>query len=222
MSKYEVVPESEAANRRQSPSGSADTQQLPGPSRARLMAVAAFIVAYAVLSQYSNEVPNARSLGAALSLTPILLIAAVLMWRWRQPLIGALVALSAGTVLYLVWPLFQKHYEWADLTQQVGSYGLVAVSFGRSLYGGRVPVCTQIASSLRGGLKPAEIAYTRRATLAWSVFYAILTASILALYFVVSLRVWSLFVNFVTFALIALMTLVDHAIRRRVLRLTQR
>ena len=114
------------------------------------------------------------------------------------------------------WPVFQKHYEWADLTQQVGAYALVAVSFGRSLYGGRVPVCTQIANSLRGVLDPAEIAYTRRATLAWTVFYAVLTASILALYFVAPLRVWSLFVNFATFALIGLMALVDHALRWRI------
>jgi uncharacterized membrane protein len=84
------------------------------------------------------------------------------------------------------------------------------------LTGGRVPVCTQIANGLRGALDPAEIAYTRRATLAWTVFYAVMTASILGLYFVVPLRVWSLFVNFATFGLIGLMALVDHALRRRV------
>jgi uncharacterized membrane protein len=221
LSEDEVVLKSGDANRPQRPMQSADTNQPPGPTRLQLIGVAAFIVAYAVLSQYSNEAPNARALGAALSLIPLLLIAAIVVWRWRQPLIGALVAVSAATLLYLFWPVFwpvfQKHYEWADLTQQVGAYGLVAVSFGRSLYGGRVPVCTQIANSLRGGLDPAEIAYTRRATLAWAVFYAALTASILALYFAVSLRVWSLFVNFAAFGLIAVMALVDHAIRRHVL-----
>jgi uncharacterized membrane protein len=217
LSKDEVVVESEVANHPQRSGRSAEANQLRGPSRLQLFAVGALIVAYAVLSQYSNEAPNARRLAAALSLTPILLIAAVLIWRWKRPLVGVMVALSAGAVLYLFWPAFIKHYEWADLTQQVAAYGLVAVSFGRSLYGGRVPICTQIANSLRGRLNPAEIVYTRRATLAWAVFYAVLTASILTLYFVAPLRVWSLFVNFATFALIILMTLVDHAIRRRVL-----
>ena len=220
MSKDEAVFKSDDANQPERPSGPADTNQRGGPSRLQLFALTALIVAYAVLSQYSSEAPDARGLGAVLSLMPIVLIVTIVVWRWRRSLIGALVAISAATLLYLFWPvfwpIFQKHYEWSDLTQQVGAYGLVAVSFGRSLYGGRVPVCTQIANSLRGVLDPAEIAYTRRATLAWTVFYAVLTASILALYFAVPLRVWSLFVNFATFALIGLMALVDHALRRRV------
>ncbi len=221
LSKDEAVFKSEDANQPERPSGPADANQPAGPSRLQLFAVAALIVAYAVLSQYSSEVSDARGLGAVLSLMPIVLIVAIVVWRWRRSLIGALVAISAATLLCLFWPgfwpVFQEHYEWSDLAQQVGAYGLVAVSFGRSLYGGRVPVCTQIANGLRGVLEPAEIAYTRRATLVWTVFYAILAASILALYFVVPLRVWSLFVNFATFALIALMALVDHTLRRRVL-----
>jgi uncharacterized membrane protein len=230
--KNEAVLKSEDTNRPERPRrfaeksqpervpASADADQPSGPSRLQVLAGTALIVAYAVLSQYSSESPRARGLGAVLSLIPILLIIAVVAWRWRRSVVGALVALSTALLLYLFWPVFwpafQKHYEWADLTQQVGAYGLVAVSFGRSLYGGRVPICTQIANSLRGVLAPAEIAYTRRATFAWAVFYAVLSALILALFFLAPLRVWSVFVNFATFGLIGLMALVDHFLRRRV------
>jgi uncharacterized membrane protein len=220
LSKDEAVFKSDDGNQPERPSRIADMSPPGGPSRFQLLGVTILIIAYALLSQYSSEAPHARGLGAVLSLMPIVLIVAIGAWRWRRSLIGALVAISAAALLYLFWPVFwpvfRKHYEWSDLAQQVGAYGLVAVSFGRSLYGGRVPLCTQIANGLRGVLDPAEIAYTRRATLVWTVFYAILAASILALYFVVPLRVWSLFVNFATFALIALMAFVDHALRRRI------
>lgn len=181
------------------------------------MVVAAFIITYAALSHYSNEAPNAKGLAAALSAAPLLLIGGFLLWRWAPPLVGAPVAAGVGTLVYFCWPAFEKHYDWADLMQQCGAYGLVAAAFARSLYGGRVPLCTEIAGRLHGELDTAEVAYTRGATLAWALFYGALAVAILALYFSVSLRVWSLFVNFATFGLIALMALVDHVIRRRVL-----
>jgi hypothetical protein len=61
------------------------------------------------------------------------------------------------------------------------------------------------------------IVYTLRATLAWAAFYVLTSATILILFFVASLRVWSLFVNFGVFGLMILMGVADHAIRRRVL-----
>jgi uncharacterized membrane protein len=175
-------------------SSSSEGEQPATPSRLQLTGMFAVVLAYALLSYYSNEASNARGLGAALSVAPILVIAGVLLWRWTAPLIGALIAIGAGTLLYICWPSIRGHYEWADL-----------------------PLCTQIAQRLHGVLEPAELAYLRGATLAWAVFYALLGAAIFVLYFAATLHVWSLFVNFATFALIALMAVVDHAIRRRFL-----
>jgi uncharacterized membrane protein len=182
-----------------------------------LIAVAVFIIAYAILSEYSNSTPNAKGLGAAQSLAPIVLIGLVLVLRWTRPLIALLVAVGIGASLYRFWPFLKQNYEWADLLQQCGAYGLVAASFGRSLLAGRTPMCTQLADKLHGPLSPVEIGYTRRATIAWTIFYALITAAILVLFFTASLHIWSLFVNFATFGLIGLMFLADHAIRRRVL-----
>jgi uncharacterized membrane protein len=74
-----------------------------------------------------------------------------------------------------------------------------------------------LAKQIHGALTPAEIAYMRRATAAWAVFYVLLTMAIFILFFAVSLRAWSFFVNFATFGLMMLMGIADHAIRRRVL-----
>jgi uncharacterized membrane protein len=195
----------------------ADPAAAPRPNRWVLAAVAALIIGYAALSHYSASSPDAKGLGAGLSVAPILLIGLILAWRWTKPLTALLIAAAACAVLYRYWPAIERNYEWGDLVQQCGAYALIAASFARSLFAGRVPICTQLAKAIHGALTPVEIAYTRRATVAWAVFYVLTAAAILILFFVVPLRVWSLFVNFGGFALMILMCLADHAIRRRVL-----
>ena len=187
------------------------------PHRLQLATVAALVMGYAALSHYSASSPNARGLGAALSIGPVILIGIILAWRWTQPLTALLITAALGAALHHYWPVVEANYEWADLAQQCGAYGLVALFFGRSLYGGRIPICTQWASQVHGALTPAEIAYTRHATEVWVIFYVLMAVAILILFFAESLRVWSFFVNFVTFGLMMLMGIADHAIRRRVL-----
>jgi uncharacterized membrane protein len=179
--------------------------------------IVVLIICYAVLSQYSNSVPDAKGLAAGLSVGPLLLIGAVLVWRWSHPLPASLIFALVGVLLFRYWPVLTKYYEWSDVVQQCGAYGLASVSFGRSLLGDRVPLCTQLMDKLHGPLAAAEIAYMHKATVAWTLFYALLAAAILALFFVAPLRLWSLFVNFGTFGLMGLMFMADHAIRHRVL-----
>lgn len=190
----------------------------PWGQRLKWVALATALAAYAALSHYSASSPDAKGLGAGLSVGPVLLVALVLVWRWTQPWIALLVGALAAALLYRYWPLIEREYQWADVAQQCGAYGLVAVSFGRSLTHGRVPLCAQLAQALEGAmLTPVEQRYLRRATVAWLLFYALLSVAILVLFFAQSLNVWSLFVNFGTFALILLMALGDHLIRQRVL-----
>ena len=199
------------------PSGPGNTASSPGSHRVQLTVVAALVVGYAALSHYSASSPDAKGLGAALSVAPVSLIGVLLAWRWTKPLTSLLITVSLCALLYHYWPAIERNYEWADLAQQCGAYGLIALGFVRSLFSGRIPLCTQLAIQVHGSLTPAEITYTRRATGAWGAFYVLMAVAILLLYFAVSLRVWSLFVNFATFGLMLLMGIADHAIRRRVL-----
>jgi uncharacterized membrane protein len=189
----------------------------PRPPRLVLAAIAVLVIGYSALSQYSVSSPSAKGLAAALSVAPVALIGLILVWRWTRLMTALLTAAALCALLYRYWPVIERNYEWADLVQQCGIYGLVALSFARSLFAGRVPFCTQLAEKMYGVLTPREIAYTRGATVAWGVFYGLLTLAILVLFYGASLRVWSLFVNFATFGLMMLMGIADHAIRRRVL-----
>jgi uncharacterized membrane protein len=101
--------------------------------------------------------------------------------------------------------------------QQCALYGLVALVFARSLLARRTPLCTLLAQQMYGELTATESAYMRRATAAWALFYGLMTAAILALFFAVSRRNWSLFANFIAWGLIILAGFVDHALRHRLL-----
>lgn len=183
----------------------------------QLAVIAALLIGYTVISQYSYSSPESKGLGAALSVGPIVLIGVALAWRWTHRLVAALITVLTGALLYVYWPFLKTHYAWSDLVQQAGAFAMVAVGFGRSLLPGRVPACTLLADQLHGPLEPAEIAYTRRATLVWFGFYTLLAAAIVLVFFEASAHVWSLFVNFGSFGLMGLLFALDHAIRRRVL-----
>jgi uncharacterized membrane protein len=189
----------------------------PDRQRVVLAALAALVIGYAALSQYSASSPGVKGLAATLSVAPVILVGLILVWRWTRLLTALFAAVAVCAVLYRYWPAIEQNYRWADLGQQCGLYGIVALSFARSLFGGRVPLCTQLASGIYGALTPAEVAYTRSATHAWMWFYGILTLAIAMVFFTATSRVWSLLVNFGVFALMMLMGIADHAIRRRVL-----
>lgn len=190
---------------------------VPAPGRRQVLVLAALVLGYAALSFYSDWTPDARGLAAGLAVGPVLAIAVFLLWRWLHPTAAVICGGLAVGLLYTFWPAIERNYPWADLAQQCGAYALVALAFGRSLRARRKPLCTQLAETMYGTLTPLEIAYTRRATAVWTAFYVSLSGAILAVFWLASQRVWSLFVNFGTFGLIILAGVVDHAIRRRLL-----
>ena len=59
--------------------------------------------------------------------------------------------------------------------------------------------------------------YTRQVTLAWTLFFATMALVSSLLFFLASLTLWSVFSNFLTLPLVALMFIAEYAVRRRVL-----
>lgn len=169
---------------------------------------------YAALSHYSVVNDSAKGLATSLSLGPILLITVGLLWRWTNFIVAAIASATGAGVLYCNWKYLENHYEWADLMQQFGAYALVTAAFARSLLPGRIPLCTQIDQKLHNDLTPLEHRYTRIATLAWAGFYGAMAVSIVALFFTITPRMWSIYVNFITFALIILACVADYVLRQ--------
>jgi uncharacterized membrane protein len=196
---------------------------MPWRRRLQLAAIVVFLVAYAGLSHYGNSAAKTHELGVSLALGPVLVVGLLLVWRWTHHLLVALLA-AVGTAMLLrhYWPVLEKNFSLVYLLQEGGFYSLLAASFGRSLVGDRVALCTQLADQIHGPLTPQEVRYTRRVTAAWALFFVSITAATLSLFLYAPLRTWSLFANFCVVPLIGLMFVAEYAVRRRVLPHVQR
>lgn len=185
--------------------------------RLQLAAAGVFILGYAGLSHYSNTAGQARGLGVALTLLPLLSLGCWLTWRSGHRWIALLVSVAAAYLLIRFRALLESNLSTIYLLQECVFYGLMAASFGWSLAKGHVALCTRFADKVHGPLTPQELRYTRQVTAAWAVFFVLMTAATLGFYLFAPLRVWSVFANFCSLPLVALMFAGEYAIRRRVL-----
>ena len=185
--------------------------------RLQVAAATAFIVGYAGLSHYSNTAGQARGLGVALTLLPLLSLGCWLTWRSGHRWIALLVSVAAAYLLIRFRALLESNLSTIYLLQECVFYGLMAASFGWSLRKGHVALCTRFADKVHGPLSPQELRYTRQVTAAWAVFFVLMTAATLGFYLFAPLRVWSVFANFCSLPLVALMFACEYAVRRRVL-----
>jgi uncharacterized membrane protein len=185
--------------------------------RVQLAAAILFLLAYSLLSHYSNSNPEAHDLGAALALTPMVAIGLALIWRWVGAMPALLASVAAAFLVRHYWPLLTRNFSFVYLVQQFGFYTIMAVTFGRSLLQGRVPLCTQLADKVHGPLSDAELRYTRSVTIAWVIFFLANLAVTALLFEFAPLKVWSIFVNFCSLPLILGMFLAEYSVRRRAL-----
>jgi uncharacterized membrane protein len=145
-----------------------------------------------------------------------------LVWRWNGAWVAAILTVLSLLLLRRYWQLLTINFSVVYLIQQCGFYTLMAWTFGRSLFSGRVPLCTQLADKIHGPLSEQELHYTRKVTLAWMLFFCVNLAITFALFALAPLRIWSLFVNFCSLPLVLLMFVAEFAVRRRVLPQVQR
>jgi hypothetical protein len=93
--------------------------------------------------------------------------------------------------------------------------GLLA-GFALTLRPGHEPLITAMARRMHG-LTPEMIRYTRRVTIAWSLFFAAQLTMSVGLFCFAPLTVWSFFVNILDLPLVAAMFAAEYAVRLRVL-----
>jgi len=184
----------------------------------RWIVIAAGAIAYPVLAHYSAATSAATtlpSLGVAVSLAPSL---AILLWlAWRSPMRPAMLLLCAvvGVLLWGFWGVLERNFSWVYFLQHAGTNVMLAAVFGVTLGRGRQALCTRFAEVVHGSLAPEEVRYSRQVTLAWMLFFLAISLISSVLFFFVSIEVWSVFANFLSFPLILLMFAAEYGVRRR-------
>jgi uncharacterized membrane protein len=190
---------------------------MPWKRRLQLAAVVVAVIAYSGLSHYSNSHAQARDLATGLALAPMLALGAVLAWRSLGAVLAVLSAILTAFLLFEFWPGLTRNFSVLYFVQQFGFYVLMALSFGTTLIAPRVPMCTMMADKIHGPLTPQELRYTRQVTVAWTIFFVLNMLATWLLFQFAPLKVWSIFVNFASLPLLALMFLGEYLVRRQVL-----
>jgi len=173
------------------------------------------LIGYQILAHFITAADRLTAFGVAVMIVPV---AGGAFWAlWVE--LGARTACAA---LAGVLSLCAAAFAWWGLPSAALVYGLPHFSanlfllwfFARTLRAGREPLVTRIALRLEGGALPEVMrGYTRRVTIAWSVFFAAQLVASLLLYAFASRTVWSLFINIVSSLLIPTMFVAEYGWR---------
>ncbi len=185
---------------------------------ARGLSIAVMIVTYAVLVHHVNASGEASVLGAILALAPIFLLTAAAVWNASSRMVGTGLLLISCITIWLVWSFVRQHTGLIFWMQDIGLMLVLLVTFGRTLQKDRKSLCVHFAEMINGGALPAEHeCYAHKVTVAWVAFFAMMIITSTLLFFLAPLATWSIFVNFFTLPLVALMFIAEFTVRRRVL-----
>lgn len=183
----------------------------------RWLGIAVLVIGYPLLAHYTNKSAHHGNLGALVAIAPVVSIALVLAWRSarRWLMLGILGLLCIA--LWVGWPALEHHFGVVYWLQHAGVQLVLCIIFGRTLAAGRKPLCTRFAEAVHASLTQQHEIYARQVTVAWTVFFAAMVLVSTGLFFGAPLATWSIFANFVTLPLVALMFVVEYLVRRRVL-----
>ena len=181
------------------------------------LGIAALVIAYPLLAHYTNESAHSGNLGALVAIAPVVLVVLVLAWRSprRFIMLGVLALLCIA--LWAGWSALENHFVLVYWLQHVGMQLILFMIFGRTLIAGRQPLCARFAQAVHVLVTPQHEIYARQVTIAWTLFFAAMALASTLLFFLAPLTTWSVFANFLTLPLVALMFIAEYWVRRRVL-----
>ncbi|WP_308389610.1 hypothetical protein [Acidithiobacillus sp. AMEEHan] len=105
----------------------------------------------------------------------------------------------------------------ATAIMQWAIYISLLLTFGLTLRSGRQPLITSMVQRMHGNLDPALIQYTRKVTIAWTLFFATQLIVSISLLLFAPLVIWSFFVNILDLPLVLTMFAIEYLVRQRCL-----
>ena len=184
--------------------------------RLRDLGLLALLVGYPIAAHFVAAAPPTAHLGIVLfAVAPLVAAAALAGWQTRWRIATLVVCAGALVAVALHSELIGRNLALVYFIQTTGTNGALGLLFGRTLVADREPLCTRFARMVRGTLEPAVVRYTRQVTLAWTLFFAAMVLASVALYALAPIGVWSMFANLAMMPLVALMFVVEYAVRTR-------
>ncbi|MDO8249669.1 MAG: hypothetical protein Q7T78_08130 [Rhodoferax sp.] len=184
---------------------------------ARWLGFGLLLLGYPVLAHYTLMNVQNGQLGAVVAVAPVLVIGLIYAWKSSPRWVWLSVFTLAGVAAGASWTLLEHHFGVLYWLQDAGMQCVLFMTFGRTLLAGRQPLCTHFAEMAHGVITPQHAHYARQVTWAWAFFFGLMATVSTLLFFLSPLTVWSVFANFLTLPLVALMFILEFGVRRMVL-----
>ena len=179
----------------------------------RLVGFLVVVLCYSILANYSLQTRTYPSFGALIAMMPIMLTLVILAYKTKQRYLIFSVLLIATPVFWLVWRYLKEHYDWIYWLVHESLQFVLFITFARTLRSNQQPLCTQFAEMAHESLSPVLISYTRKVTIAWALFFVMVSLVSSWLFFYYPINVWSIFSNFIYLPLVALMFILEYIVR---------
>lgn len=182
---------------------------------ARIAAVVLAGAAYVLGSHWLMTQTQASAWNVVGVLSPMLVVIGLGAWRSRHFGVAAVVVLALAALCAQAALGIQVTSRALYLLQHAGVNFFLALFFGSTLRPGHTALITAVALRVHGHLTPGHLAYTRKLTLAWVLFFLGIVAVSLVLFVGASFETWAVFANLVTPVATGLMFAGEHFIRYR-------
>jgi uncharacterized membrane protein len=147
-------------------------------------------------------------------LAPMLVLLALGSWRAGNRWLGAAAGLAVVGLCAQAWAGWQIPAAVLYLAQHAGIHFFLCLGFGGTLKQGQTPLITVLATRVHGGhITHDMVIYTRKVTLAWTVFFLLMVVASVVLFVVAPFDWWALFANFLTPAAAVLMFVGEYLLR---------
>ena len=183
--------------------------------RARTVLVGLLGVAYVLGCHWlMTSAPDSRW-NALLVVGPMLGLVALFAARRGQRLLAALAGLVLAGLLLQAWQGGGLAPANLYLAQHVAIHVSLAALFGLTLRAGQEPLVTALARRVHGGLTPDMEAYSRKVTIAWSIYFVLMAMVSIGLFFLAPFPAWAVFANLLTPLALLLMFVGEFLLRYR-------
>ncbi|MDB6060298.1 MAG: hypothetical protein JWM78_401 [Verrucomicrobiaceae bacterium] len=185
---------------------------------ARALAAVLIVIVYAVLAHTFSTTSHVAIALLPLALAPLFI---ALLLRLSRSGKWLLLAVITAIALTLSFPnsrdFFSHNLAWVYFAQDSALNLMLGFLFGRTLIKGRIPLCSLIAASLQRDPTAHLLQYTRRVTIAWTIFFASMVIVSTLLFFSADRVIWSSFANLWYWPLLISMFALEYCARLLIL-----
>jgi uncharacterized membrane protein len=179
----------------------------------RLVGFLSVVLGYSFLANYTLQSKQHATIGVLIAFTPFIFACCVLAYKSKRRMLNFGLLLLSTPIWLLVFSHFKQHYDWVYWLVHESLQLVLFFTFARTLKPNQQPLCTQFANMVHDSLSPAQISYTRKVTIAWAAFFALVSIISSWLFFFYPIHIWSIFSNFIYLPLVGLMFIVEYIVR---------